>query len=260
MGAEIVKRKLLILCLLGPWLAACASDPVHFADIRPAWQVRNSPVPVPWPRAKPAAPAEAAVANASSGATAVHQVTVKRGDTVYGLARAHGMEPEELIAANDLSAPYTLLPGQTLTLPVVTEYTALAGEAASPRGFLWPLRGPIIARFGLQEGGIRNDGINIAADPGSPVRAAADGIVAYAGDALAGYGNLILVRHAGGFVTTYAHAADMLVAKGERVKKGQVIARAGATGGVRDTQLHFEIRQGRKAVDPLRLLAQAGAD
>ncbi|MEQ9121657.1 MAG: M23 family metallopeptidase, partial [Alphaproteobacteria bacterium] len=122
-------------------------------------------------------------------------------------------------------------------------------------GFLAPIDGPVIAGFGSQEDGRRNDGVNVAAPRGAPVRAAADGEVVYAGDALQGYGNLILVRHGDGWVTAYAHLDSILAKRGETVKRGQTIGSVGSSGGVGAPQLHFEMRQNNKAVDPIGRLA-----
>jgi len=122
-------------------------------------------------------------------------------------------------------------------------------------GFLAPIDGPVIAGFGSQADGRRNDGVNVAAPKGAPVRAAADGEVVYAGDALQGYGNLILVRHNDGWVTAYAHLDSILAKRGETVKRGQTIGSVGSSGGVGAPQLHFEMRQNNKAVDPIGRLA-----
>ncbi len=125
--------------------------------------------------------------------------------------------------------------------------------------FRWPVRGRIISTFGQKPNGTRNEGINIAVPEGTDVRAAADGVVAYAGNELKGYGNLVLIRHAGGWVTAYAHNKTLFVKRGERVRRGQVIAKAGRTGSVKTPQLHFEIRKGATAVDPLKYLDTATA-
>lgn len=123
-----------------------------------------------------------------------------------------------------------------------------------PRQFIWPVRGRIVEGFGSGRNGTQNDGINIAARAGAPVYAAAAGEVVYAGNELRGYGNLVLLKHEGGYITAYAHNSTVLVHKGERVARGQTIARVGATGSVREPQLHFEIRLGRSPVDPSRYL------
>ena len=114
----------------------------------------------------------------------------------------------------------------------------------------WPVEGKIVSQFGPRSDGTHNDGVNIAVPMGSDVKAAEGGVVAYAGDELKGYGNLVLVRHDNGWVTAYAHADKILVQRGEQVKRGQVIAKAGRTGQVDQPQLHFELRQGQKPVDP----------
>jgi murein DD-endopeptidase MepM/ murein hydrolase activator NlpD len=121
--------------------------------------------------------------------------------------------------------------------------------------FLWPVRGHVLEGFGSGPGGTHNDGINIAAPRGAPVEAADGGIVAYAGNELRGYGNLILVKHQNGWISAYAHCDLILVKKGEKVARGQVIARVGSTGNVSEPQLHFELRRGNKPVDPQEYLA-----
>jgi murein DD-endopeptidase MepM/ murein hydrolase activator NlpD len=126
-------------------------------------------------------------------------------------------------------------------------------------GFLWPVKGKVISGFGPKGKGLHNDGINIAAPTGAPILAAQHGVVAYSGNELRGFGNLILIKHDKGYMTAYAHAAQILVQRGARVKRGDVIGRVGSTGSVSGPQLHFEIRQGRRPVDPLRHLARERA-
>jgi len=137
------------------------------------------------------------------------------------------------------------------------EAVKTAEPAGSLPGFRWPVRGRVIAAFGPKPNGVQNDGINLAVPEGTPIKAAEDGVVAYAGSELKGYGNLVLVRHPNGFVTAYAHASDILVKRGETVKRGQVIAHAGQTGSVTSPQLHFEIRKGATPVDPSQYLSGA---
>ncbi len=124
-------------------------------------------------------------------------------------------------------------------------------------GFAWPVRGKVLSSFGSKGGGLHNDGINIAAPKGAAVKAAETGVVAYAGNEIRGYGNLLLIRHSGGWITAYAHADKLLVQRGDKVNKGQVIARVGHTGNVVSPQLHFEIRKGKQAVNPIQHLAGA---
>jgi murein DD-endopeptidase MepM/ murein hydrolase activator NlpD len=120
--------------------------------------------------------------------------------------------------------------------------------------FRWPVRGKVIASYGAKTNGKSNDGINLAVPEGTPVKAAEDGVVAYAGNELKGYGNLVLVRHSNGYVTAYAHASELLVKRGDTIKRGQVIAKSGQSGEVASPQLHFEIRKGPSPVDPLQFL------
>ena len=120
--------------------------------------------------------------------------------------------------------------------------------------FRWPVRGKVITAYGAKANGKSNDGINLAVPEGTPVKAAEDGVVAYSGNELKGYGNLVLVRHANGYVTAYAHASELLVKRGDTIKRGQVIAKSGQSGEVGSPQLHFEIRKGSSPVDPLQFL------
>src|SRR4051794_10229428 len=125
----------------------------------------------------------------------------------------------------------------------------------SNTSFRWPVKGKVIQGFGPKQGGGQNDGINVAVPEGTPIKAAEDGVVAYAGSELKGYGNLVLVRHSNGFVTAYAHASELSVKKGDTIKRGQVIGKAGQTGNVASPQLHFEVRKGATPVDPSQYLA-----
>jgi murein DD-endopeptidase MepM/ murein hydrolase activator NlpD len=144
--------------------------------------------------------------------------------------------PTASVKPNDTAAPMT---------------SAQADAAGVAPEFRWPARGRIIEAF--KAGG--NDGINIAVPEGTSVRAAESGVVAYAGDELKGYGNLVLIRHPNGFVTAYANNGELDVKRGETVKRGQVIAKSGQSGNVNSPQLHFELRKGSTPVDPTSYLA-----
>jgi murein DD-endopeptidase MepM/ murein hydrolase activator NlpD len=137
--------------------------------------------------------------------------------------------------------------------PVETPVKAAEATGALPT-FRWPVRGKVITSYGAKTNGKANDGINLAVPEGTPVKAAEDGVVAYSGNELKGYGNLILIRHANGYVTAYAHASELLVKRGDTIKRGQVIAKSGQSGEVGSPQLHFEIRKGSSPVDPLQFL------
>jgi murein DD-endopeptidase MepM/ murein hydrolase activator NlpD len=137
----------------------------------------------------------------------------------------------------------------------VTETPVKTAEAtgALPT-FRWPVRGRVVTGYGAKTNGKSNDGINVAVPEGTPVKAAEDGVVAYSGNELKGYGNLVLIRHSNGYVTAYAHASELMVKRGETIKRGQIIAKSGQSGEVGSPQLHFEIRKGSSPVDPLQFL------
>lgn len=137
--------------------------------------------------------------------------------------------------------------------PQVVDSQQPAQDAGS-LSFRWPVKGRVISGYGSKPGGLRNEGINIAVPEGTDVRSAEAGVVAYAGNELKGYGNLVLIRHEGGWVTAYAHNKDLFVKRGDTVKRGDVIAKAGQTGSVTSPQVHFEVRKGATAMDPMRFL------
>jgi len=136
---------------------------------------------------------------------------------------------------------------------VATPVKAAEATGALPT-FRWPVRGKVITSYGAKTNGKSNDGINLAVPEGTPVKAAEDGVVAYSGNELKGYGNLVLVRHSNGYVTAYAHASELMVKRGDTIKRGQTIAKSGQSGEVGSPQLHFEIRKGSSPVDPLQFL------
>ncbi len=304
---------LALVCAAGALLLSGYASARDFRAISPKNAVHNAPVPVPYPRVKPTPPpVKAAKAKPlraqpkAKPATTALAVTVRKGDTVYGLARRHGVDPKNLIRANALQSPYILVPGQKLSLGAPRTHTVKRGEtgyriaarydvgmaelmrlnrikapyrlqagqklvippqesaAAQPAvlsvpartgsHFSWPAYGAVISRFGVKQGGYRNDGINIRVRPGTKVKAAEAGVVVYAGNRIKGFGNLLLIRHDGGWITTYGHNADLLVSRGDTVKRGQEIATAGQSGNVSEPQIHFEIRKGITARDPLRYL------
>lgn len=161
------------------------------------------------------------------------------------------------IQRSDLPAPPTQAGAQIAYSPndpISTSRAATPGRTSNTASFLWPINGRLLSDFGADANGERNDGINIAGARGTPFRAAAGGTVTYVGNELRGFGNLLLIRHDNGYVTAYAHADQIMVARGDRVEAGQIVGHLGATGDVTEPQLHFEIRQGTKPVDPTALL------
>ena len=144
--------------------------------------------------------------------------------------------------------------------PTVTAAAPAVDDATDPpsangTSFRWPVRGRIISGYGTKPNGERNDGINLAVPEGTSVKAAEAGTVIYAGNELAGFGNLVLIRHADGWVSAYAHNSSIAVKRGDKVSRGQTIAQAGMTGSVTSPQVHFELRKGAKPVNPMDYLA-----
>jgi murein DD-endopeptidase MepM/ murein hydrolase activator NlpD len=215
---------------------------------------------------------------------------VKKGETLYHIARTYGVLPSELMQANGISDPRTLEIGQELRIPGARAppnseeppqaLQALPRKPSSPdparpseragpseKAFdapsptptpppraplVWPLKGVLYARFGVR-GAARHDGIDIAAPEGSVVVAAGDGTAIFVGEQ-SGYGKVVILRHAEGLVTVYAHNSTVLVKEGERVTSGQPIARVGQTGRTTGPHLHFEVREGTRPRNPLLYL------
>ena len=197
-----------------------------------------------------------------------HQV--RPGQTLYRIARTYGVTVNELRRVNRIANPAKIQAGDQLFIPGARkvlyvpiykpEETAdlerrlpTENRGAARLRFTWPVKGKIVTHFGVQNG-FKNNGVAIAAPEGSPIRAAEGGKVVYSGAELRDYGNLIIIDHRGGFATVYAHNRVNLVGRGEKVAKGQVIAEVGMTGIAETPYLHFEIRRGTKAKDPLAFL------
>ncbi len=168
-----------------------------------------------------------------------------------GAAATTNTAPPPAAAVTPPAAPATASPA--VTAPAAPTPVGEPPPRAGGR-FVWPVKGPVLAGFGPAGPGLHNDGINIAVPVGTSVKAAENGVVVYAGNELKGFGNLLLLKHDGGWMTAYAHNSELLVPRGATVKKGDVIARSGATGNVDRPQVHFELRKGSKAVDPTKYL------
>lgn len=209
---------------------------------------------------------------------------VQRGESLYSISRQYNVDITTLSKVNNLQTPYALSVGQKLLLPasvssnasafnttssaskqssmsspkqtVVKSTAATSSSSYTPPAatrktkFIWPVRGTVISGYGNLGSGRKNDGINIKAALGTAVVAADAGVVAYAGSELKGFGNLILIKHSDGWITAYAHNDKLLVRKGQKVTRGEKIATVGSTGSVTAPQLHFEVRVGKKAVNP----------
>ena len=167
------------------------------------------------------------------------------------------------VAHETAHAPARLTPPKPAAPDEEERADASPAPAVHGGRFPWPVQGRVLAGYGTGAGGAHNDGINIAAARGTPIKAIEGGVVAYAGNELRGYGNLVLIKHPDGLISAYAHCDELLVKKGEQIRPGQVLGRVGASGGVAEPQLHFELRRGKQPVDPRQFLApgpSAGAE
>ena len=210
---------------------------------------------------------------------------VRQGDTLDAISARYRVRKADIISLNALREPYALRAGMHVAIPRELDYslldlpaepsagsppaTAGIGKRAAKPGtpvrdvryssraedFTWPVDGAIIDRFGTAGRGVHNDGVNISAAAGSPVRASYDGEVAFVGNGLKSFGNLVLMKHNDGWITAYAHLGEVSVAEGERVGKGGVLGTVGQSGKVESPQLHFELRRSRIPVDPEEYLS-----
>lgn len=203
----------------------------------------NAPLPVvaktPTDKAAPPAPKPAKTSSASPATAPEAQPAPISQPAPIAAAEPNKASPAPTPATADDNAPVAAPPPR-------------AGRA-----FAWPVTGTVIAKYGPGAAeGTSNPGINIAVPVGTPVHAADNGVVVYAGNELAGFGNLLLVKHDGGWMTVYAHNQQLLVHKGAVVHRGQIIAKSGNTGKVDQPQLHFEVRKEADSVDPMDYLGK----
>ena len=195
--------------------------------------------------------------------------TVTAGETLFRIGKAYGIAYQELARVNGIKDAGQIRVGQRIFIPGVTQpvpvetitpaetppaVSAPADPVPGFETFIWPVSGTINSGFGPR-GLSFHDGIDIAAPEGTPIKAIEDGEVIYS-DQLRGYGNMVILRHPGGIVSVYAHNESNLVRQGQRVVRGEIIARVGSTGRVSGPHLHFEIRKDNAAQDPLRYLPQ----
>lgn len=180
---------------------------------------------------------------------------VLKGENLTLVARKYNISLNELAQVNNLKTNSKIKIGNVLIIPYngkTTQKKHLVAKIFKSKIKLnKPLDGEIIKKFGPDKNGTHNDGINISAPLGTDIKAAADGKIVYVGNELRGYGNLIIIKHSGNILTAYAHSNEIIVAKNQSVKKGEKIATVGSTGNVSSPQLHFGVRQGRKAVNPI---------
>ncbi len=176
----------------------------------------------------------------------------ERPVTAADRAAAFKLDIDDLVTGSEPAIASNQRPVRPTTTPrrPVATVAQVAAPTTAPGRFVWPVTGQIVSRFGPGRSGERNNGIKIAVPLGTPILAAADGVVAYAGSDVAAFGGLVILKHGSSLTTVYGHAAQLLVTRGQAVKKGQRIALSGNTGFADRPELHFEVRQGRTPVNP----------
>ncbi len=209
---------------------------------------------------------------------------VQVGDSLYGISRIFGIDSSALARQNHLAAPYQITIGQKLKIPhqmgrqiaydtalptqrPVAQASSSASSVKKPTykpsrttssksggRFAWPVQGRVISSYGPKKNGYHNDGINIAANRGTPVKPAQAGEVVYVGTGIESFGNLVLVRHKSGWMSAYGHLDKINVRRGQKVTAQSKLGVVGTTGTVDKPQLHFEIRHGSKALNPQKYL------
>lgn len=201
------------------------------------------------------------------------------GDTLQKISKRYAVSVSDIILLNGLEEPYSLRPGVAVAIPRRLDYSLLdlPADQSTPETinpientavkpvpkavgqrvafvndgvFSWPVNGTIIETYGETARGVHNDGVNISAEEGSAVRASQKGEVAFVGAGLKSFGNLVLIKHDGGWITAYAHLGSIDVKEGQRLDQGDVIGTVGMSGRVDTPQLHFELRKARKPVNP----------
>ena len=201
--------------------------------------------------------------------------TVKKGDTLYSISRKFKTDLFSLSVLNKLNNVNQIKVNQKILIPEYILKPKKIKQKEKPlqktenkkiikkklltnkvdTDFIWPVKGKILNNFGSETPGFFNDGINISSNLGTSVKASLDGEIVYSGNEIPGYGNLILIKHSKNWITAYAHLEKIVKKKGNYVKKGETNGLVGKTGNVSEVQLHFEIRKGKEAVNPLKYLS-----
>ena len=196
---------------------------------------------------------------------------IKKGETIYSISRKYGVDRYYLSKINNIKFENKIFAGEMLIIPDNNKKANFSKKESlktekkitkradstldSTVNFIWPVKGKIILKFGEISSGFHNDGINIESKIDKPVAASADGKIIYTGNEIPGFGNLVLIKHKDNWITAYSHLNRINYKSGYIVKKGEKIGTIGKTGNVNSPQLHFEIRRGKKAFNPIKYLS-----
>ena len=199
---------------------------------------------------------------------------VQSGENLTFISRDYNISLSELANVNNVARNYKVRTGEILVLPFNAETESSAAptnivkktkkkissavkKISKKTSFIWPVEnGQVIQKFGPKSNGTHNDGVNIKAPLGTPIKVTASGKVVYVGSELRGYGNLIIIKHSNNWLTAYAHSDETFVSKNQNVSQGETIATIGSTGTASFPQLHFSLRKGRKAVNPEKYITK----
>lgn len=237
-----------VLCAAGTLIVALATIGCGHRTPPP----ETAPSPPEADDRQPGAEAPPPAAGVTGRPARLH--TIESGDTLWSLSRRYGVSVDALVRANQLADPDRLTIGDPLIIPGPAD-PAAAGGGAAASGWVWPVAGgEVISGFGARRGRETHRGLDIRASPGQPVLAARSGTVVYAGGDMSDYGNAVILDHGNGLTSLYGHNQELLVREGDRVSRGQMIARAGKTGNATTVHVHFEVRRYTQALDPLRFL------
>ncbi len=192
--------------------------------------------------------------------------TVEKGEDFWNICSTYGVDPQEVAEINNIRNPSVIKPGRKIFIPGAAKVRKVVQSDPEPlekgpvdriviekNRFFWPVSGEVVSPFGMREG-VRHDGIDIKAPEGTPIKAADDGTVVFESPAMRGYGKIIILKHADGFYTVYAHNKENIARQGDKVLKGTVIAHVGKTGNADSYHLHFEVRHGKTVRNPLFFL------
>ena len=179
---------------------------------------------------------------------------VRKGETLWQISKRYNVEAKDIVKANKIPDASRINAGQSLFIPYTSKSSHDISYATEKPEFIWPVKGKVIAYFGMNYNGVKSKGISIKAKEGTDVVAASSGRVSFCDDKVKGRGKTIIIDHDNNFVTVYAHNSELLVKVGDVVKQGQIIAKVGSTGRVKTPQLYFEIRQGHIPKNPFYYL------
>tara|TARA_Y100000991_G_scaffold158415_1_gene120873 strand:- start:358 stop:1209 length:852 start_codon:yes stop_codon:yes gene_type:complete len=192
---------------------------------------------------------------------------VLKGETIYSISRKYDVDRYQLSKINKLTSENKIFVGNRLFIPSTKKILKKEKITVNKKKiikknnqnnsifFQWPVNGNVILNYGMIKPGLHNDGINIKAKKGENVLASSGGKIIYAGNEIPGYGNLVLIKHSDNWITAYAHLEKIFLDKGTTVNKGENIGTVGSSGNVKIPQLHFEIRKGKKALNPSEFLS-----